>query len=98
MHAHQVVTQRGHLVIGRAELKTARVDVVLCLDLGVDLVLGRLGHRALRVRHDEYSCDVEQVGAQHEGAQDVLGDATPRVAQHLGVAGADAEDAEGINP
>ena len=89
--------QGAHLVGVGTELQAARVDPVL-EDHGMDLLLGGLGHPAAGVRHDHDPLDAQQVGGEHEGAQDVLGDSGAGVAQDLRVAGREPEHPQRVDP
>lgn len=75
-----------------ADLNGSCVDAGDIEDRFMNLGLGARRHAAIGVWHDEHAVDIEQVRGQHQGAQDVIGDTRPCVADDLDVAGVHAED------
>ena len=63
----------------------------------VHVRVGDLGHPAVGVRHHQHAFDAQQVDGQDEGTQHVVGHARARVAQDLGVARPQPEQAKRVD-
>jgi hypothetical protein len=97
LHLLDVGLESGELVGDRVERVPRGVDAGGRADLRLELRLVELRHRAGGVRDDQDPVDAEQVHAQHERLHGLLVDPTTGVAEDLGVARLQAQEAERVD-